>query len=131
MHYLIQIAAGVIASFAVGMLWYSAMIFGRLWWTLVFPGKRFGEGLDRRYSPFPFLTICLIIQSALITFLVNTFNLEITKAVLLMSVFLLFHFVVSVPHYVFPNSPLLLVVLNTAYDVCLSLVASVVIVLLK
>lgn len=130
MHYLVQIAAGVIVSFIVGMLWYSPMLFGKLWWQLEFPGKRFGD-MDQRYSPYPFTVVSVTIQSALITFMVNTFHLEITKAVLFVTVFLLFHFAASIPHYVFPGSPLLLMILNTAYDVSQSLAASVVIVLLK
>ena len=128
---LIQIVAGFVASFIVGMAWYSPVLFGRLWWQLQFPGKQFGENLDGRYSPYPFTVISVIIQSTLISFLVNTFHLEITNASLLVSIFLLFHFAVSVPHYVFPRSPLLLLVLNTAYDVFQSLAATIVIVLLK
>ena len=131
MHYLIQIAAGFIVSFIVGMTWYSPVLFGRLWWQLQFPGKYFGENLDGRYSPYPFTMISVVIQSSLITFMVNTFHLEITMAALLIFVFLLFHFAVSVPHYVFPRSPLLLLVLNTAYDVFQSLAATIAIVLLK
>ena len=131
MHYLVQIVAGFIVSFIVGMTWYSPVLFGRLWWQLQFPGTQFGENLDGRYSPYPFTMISVIIQSSLITFIVNTFHLEITKAALFMSVFLLFHFAVSVPHYVFPRSPLLLLVLNTAYDVFQSLAATIAIVLLK
>ena len=130
MHYLVQIAAGVIVSFIVGMIWYSPMLFGKLWWQLEFPGKQFGD-MDRRYSPYPFTLISVTMQSALITFMVNTFHLEVTKAVLFVSVFLLFHFAVSVPHYVFPGSPLLLMILNTAYDFSQSLAACVVIVMLK
>ena len=129
-HYLVQIAAGVVVSFVVGMLWYSPILYGKLWWQLEFPSKQFGE-MDRRYSPYPFTVLSVTIQCALITFMVNTFHLEITNAVLFVSVFLLFHFTASVPHYVFPGSPLLLMILNTAYDVTQSLAASVVIVLLK
>lgn len=130
MHYLIQIAAGFIVSFIVGMTWYSPMLFGKLWWQLQFPGKPFGK-LNMRYSPYPFTMISVIAHSSLITFMVNTFNLEIAKAMLFVSVFLLFHLAVSVPHYVFPGFPLLLLVMNTAYDVSQSLAATVVIVLLK
>jgi len=130
MHYLVQIVAGFIVSFIVGMVWYSPMLFGKLWWQLQFPGKPFGV-LHTRYSPYPFTMISVIAQSSLITFMVNTFNLEITKAALFMSVFLLFHLAVSVPHYVFPGFPLLLLILNTAYDISQSLAATVAIVLLK
>lgn len=131
MHYMIQIVAGVVVSFAVGMLWYSPMLFGKLWWQLQFPGKPFGENLGRKYSPYPFTVISVTIQSALMTFLVNTFKLELAKAAVFVSVFLLFHFATSVPHYAFPGSPLLLLVLNTTYDVSQSLAASAIIVLLK
>lgn len=74
--------------------------------------------------------ISVTIQASLITFIVNTFHLELTKAVLFVAVFLLFHFAVSVPHYVFPGLPLLLLILNTAYDVFQALAATTVIVLL-
>ena len=131
MHYLIQIAAGFITSFIVGWVWYSPGLFGKLWWQLEFPSKRFGEGLEGKYSPYPFTTISVAMQSSLITFMVNTFHLEITKAVLFMSVFLLFHFATSVPHYVFPRSPLLLMVLNTGYDITQSLAVIAVVVLLR
>ena len=131
MHHLIQIAAGFITSFIVGMVWYSSVLFGKLWWQLEFPGKQFGESLEGKYSPYPFTTISVAIQSSLITFMVNTFHLEITKGVLFMSVFLLFHFATSVPHHVFPRSPLLLMVLNTAYDVIQTLAVTVLVVLLK
>lgn len=128
---LVQIAAGFIVSFVVGMTWYSPLLFGKLWWQLEFPGKKFGDNLNRKYSPFLFTIISVLIQSTLITFVVNTFHLEIVKASLFVSIFLLFHFAASVPHYVFPNFPLLLMVLNIAYDVCQSLAATAVIVLLK
>ena len=130
MHYAVQAVAGFFASFFVGMLWYSPTLFGRLWWKLQFPGKPFGD-LKIGYSPYPFTMIGVAIHSCLVTYFVNTFKLEMMGAMLLVSMFLLFHTAVSVPHYVFPGFPLLLLVLNTAYDVCHSLAATAVIVLLK
>jgi len=130
MHYIVQIVAGFFASFFVGMLWYSPTLFGKLWWRLQFPGKPFGD-LKTNYSPYPFTMISVATHSCLMTYLVNTFRPEIMAAMLFVSVFLLFHTAVSVPHYVFPGHPILLLVLNTAYDVCQSLAATAVIVLLK
>ena len=38
-----QVVAGAVASFLVGMIWFSPVTFGRIWWRYQFPGKRFGE----------------------------------------------------------------------------------------
>ena len=38
-----QVVAGAVASFLVGMVWFSPVTFGRIWWRYQFPGKRFGE----------------------------------------------------------------------------------------
>jgi len=40
---LVQVVAGAVASFLVGMFWYSPAMFGRVWWKYQFPGKHFGE----------------------------------------------------------------------------------------
>ena len=39
----LQVVAGAVASFLVGMIWFSPVTFGRIWWRYQFPGKRFGE----------------------------------------------------------------------------------------
>ena len=40
---LLQVAAGTIASFMVGMIWFSSYGLGRMWWSYTFPNKKYGE----------------------------------------------------------------------------------------
>ena len=39
----LQVAAGTIASFMVGMMWFSSYGLGRVWWRYTFPNKKYGE----------------------------------------------------------------------------------------
>ena len=39
----VQVLGGAVASFLVGMFWFSPVTFGRIWWRYQFPAKRFGE----------------------------------------------------------------------------------------
>ena len=39
----LQVAAGTIASFMVGMIWFSSYGLGRVWWRYTFPNKKYGE----------------------------------------------------------------------------------------
>ena len=40
---LLQVVAGTIASFLVGMMWFSSYGLGRIWWSYTFPNKKYGE----------------------------------------------------------------------------------------
>jgi polyferredoxin len=39
----LQVVAGTIASFLVGMIWFSSYGLGRVWWSYTFPNKKYGE----------------------------------------------------------------------------------------
>lgn len=41
--FLLQVVFGAVASMLVGMVWYFPSVFGRTWWKLQFPDKKFGE----------------------------------------------------------------------------------------
>ena len=40
---LLQVVAGTIASFLVGMIWFSSYGLGKIWWSYTFPNKKYGE----------------------------------------------------------------------------------------
>ena len=39
---LLQVLAGTVASFIVGMLWFSSFCVGKMWWSYTFPDKKYG-----------------------------------------------------------------------------------------
>ena len=51
MTVLLQVVAGTIASFLVGMIWFSSYGLGRIWWSYTYPNKKYGEctGLAEGY----------------------------------------------------------------------------------
>ena len=52
MTVLLQVVAGTIASFLVGMIWFSSYGLGRIWWSYTYPNKKYGEctGLAEGYG---------------------------------------------------------------------------------
>ena len=40
---ILPIIVGTATSFMVGFFWYSSLLFGRVWWGLQFPEKKYGE----------------------------------------------------------------------------------------
>lgn len=40
-----QVVAATLASVCVGILWYTPLLFGRLWWSVQFPGRKFGDSV--------------------------------------------------------------------------------------
>ena len=40
---LLQVMAGSVASFVIGMMWFSPSCLGRTWWSYSFPNKKYGE----------------------------------------------------------------------------------------
>ena len=39
----LQAVAGTIASYLVGMIWFSSSGLGRIWWSYTYPNKKYGE----------------------------------------------------------------------------------------
>lgn len=42
---LLQVVAGSVASYAVGMVWFSGLCFGRQWWKYTFQNQKDGQFL--------------------------------------------------------------------------------------
>ena len=68
---LLQVLAGTFASMAVGFVWFSPGVFGRLWWKYQFPGKKFGEtmsGMSPIYTTF----VAMMVQNSLLVVVINS-----------------------------------------------------------
>ena len=124
---LLQMIAGTIASFIVGMVWYSPFFFGHIWWRYEFPEKRFGDYENNTDFPIYCTIAALVLQSVVLTGTVHILLEIVDPSVLCdlpimgfpLGCSVVIGMVVacaSLPHYVFTGKPFPLFLVCATHD---------------
>ncbi len=108
---------------AVGGLWYSPRLFGRLWWHYQFPGRKFGEGGAATSCLFPIVVtaVVLAVQNTILGLLINALLGRVGPCAfysppLCAAALAVIMACASLPHYLFAGKPLPLYLICSGHD---------------
>ena len=123
----LQIIAATLASVCVGVVWYTPLLFGRLWWSVQFPGRKFGDGVGSS-SVQPLLSAAsYLLQNSAVVVLMSWMR-ETEKSLLVplltAGVMVTVNASANFPHYLYGRQPLTLYAIYCGHD-AVQLVAAV------
>ena len=122
---LLQVLVSSFACMAVGYVWFSPGVFGRLWWQYQFPGKKFGQDVHG-LSPICTTFVGMLIQNSLLVLIINSI-MEYSRhvshpfpsliyPVALGGILSALIACASYPHYAYGMKPFALYCICTAFD---------------
>lgn len=120
--FVLQVIAATFVSVCVGVIWYTPMLFGRLWWSIQFPGRKFGDGVANS-TTLPFLCAAsYLLQNSAIVVLMNWMlqaTIESTAPVplLVAVVMVTVNAAANFPHYLYGRQPIHLYAIYCGHDV--------------
>eukprot|EP00731_Ephydatia_muelleri_P016233 Em0009g657a len=130
--FVLQVIAATFASVCVGVLWYTPMLFGRYWWSIQFPGRKFGDGIGSNNTTLPFLSAAsYLLQNSAIVVLMNWMLQAATQSTTLVPllvavVTLTVNASANFPHYLYGRQPLRLYAIYCGHDVVQLIAATMV-----
>ena len=126
--FILQTVGASVMSMILGFVWFSEILFGKIWWNYMFPGVAFrnNEGINRGkanrfFTVDPYLTslLCCLCQSALLSIAINTMlswvgsvGSDLSFPMLCSSVIAIISECATFPHYAHAKQPFM------AYLIC-------------